>query len=77
MAFTACFFSSTEGICSSLPPEKEAFLPTCRESGAGAARPWSSNWTININTQMNYWHAQSCNLGGVCGALFPLYGKNL
>ena len=25
--------------------------------------PWSSNWTININTQMNYWHAQSCNLG--------------
>lgn len=24
--------------------------------------PWSSNWTININTQMNYWHALSCNL---------------
>lgn len=24
--------------------------------------PWSSNWTTNINTEMNYWHAQSCNL---------------
>ncbi len=24
--------------------------------------PWSSNWTTNINTQMNYWHAQSCGL---------------
>lgn len=24
--------------------------------------PWSSNWTININTQMNYWPACSCNL---------------
>lgn len=25
--------------------------------------PWSSNWTTNINLQMNYWHAQTCNLG--------------
>ncbi len=24
--------------------------------------PWSCNWTTNINTQMNYWPAQSCNL---------------
>ncbi len=24
--------------------------------------PWCSNWTTNINTQMNYWLAQSCNL---------------
>ena len=24
--------------------------------------PWSSNWTANINIQMNYWPAQSCNL---------------
>lgn len=23
---------------------------------------WSSNWTVNINTQMNYWPACSCNL---------------
>lgn len=24
--------------------------------------PWSSNYTININTQMNYWLAETCNL---------------
>ena len=24
--------------------------------------PWSSNWTININTQMNYWPAETANL---------------
>lgn len=25
--------------------------------------PWSANYTININTQMNYWPAFSCGLG--------------
>lgn len=24
--------------------------------------PWSSNWTTNINMQMNYWPVQKCNL---------------
>lgn len=24
--------------------------------------PWSSNWTTNINAQMNYWPAEICNL---------------
>lgn len=24
--------------------------------------PWSSNWTLNINAQMNYWPAEVCNL---------------
>jgi alpha-L-fucosidase 2 len=24
--------------------------------------PWSSNYTTNINTQMNYWPAETCNL---------------
>jgi alpha-L-fucosidase 2 len=24
--------------------------------------PWSSNWTANINVQMNYWTAETCNL---------------
>lgn len=24
--------------------------------------PWSSNYTININTEMNYWMAETCNL---------------
>ncbi|SEU25540.1 alpha-L-fucosidase 2 [Paenibacillus sp. NFR01] len=25
--------------------------------------PWNSNYTTNINTQMNYWLAETCNLG--------------
>lgn len=24
--------------------------------------PWSSNYTLNINTEMNYWHIEKCNL---------------
>ncbi|BBH21999.1 hypothetical protein Back11_33440 [Paenibacillus baekrokdamisoli] len=24
--------------------------------------PWSSNWTLNVNTEMNYWPAENCNL---------------
>jgi alpha-L-fucosidase 2 len=32
--------------------------------------PWSSNYTININTQMNYWPAETCNLGECAGPLF-------
>jgi alpha-L-fucosidase 2 len=24
--------------------------------------PWSSNWTTNINVEMNYWLAETCNL---------------
>lgn len=24
--------------------------------------PWNSNWTANINLQMNYWSAETCNL---------------
>lgn len=24
--------------------------------------PWSSNYTLNINAEMNYWHAETCNL---------------
>ena len=25
--------------------------------------PWESKYTININTEMNYWPAEECNLG--------------
>ena len=34
--------------------------------------PWSSNWTLNINTQMNYWPAESCNLSECHEPLFDL-----
>jgi alpha-L-fucosidase 2 len=33
---------------------------------------WSSNWTTNINTQMNYWLAESCNLSECHEPLFDL-----
>ena len=32
--------------------------------------PWSSNFTININTQMNYWPAETANLAECAIALF-------
>ncbi len=34
--------------------------------------PWSSNYTININTQMNYWPAEVCALSECHGPLFDL-----
>ncbi len=34
--------------------------------------PWSSNWTININTQMNYWPAEVTNLSECHEPLFDL-----
>ncbi len=34
--------------------------------------PWSSNWTVNINTQMNYWPAETCNLAECHQPLFDL-----
>jgi alpha-L-fucosidase 2 len=34
--------------------------------------PWSSNWTANINTQMNYWPAETCNLAECHDPLFDL-----
>jgi alpha-L-fucosidase 2 len=32
--------------------------------------PWSSNWTSNINIQMNYWPAENCNLSDCAEPLF-------
>jgi alpha-L-fucosidase 2 len=34
--------------------------------------PWSSNYTININTQMNYWPAEVTNLSEMHEPLFRL-----
>lgn len=34
--------------------------------------PWSSNYTININTEMNYWAAETTNLPEMHGPLFDL-----
>ena len=34
--------------------------------------PWGSKYTININTEMNYWLAEVCNLGETVDALYHL-----
>ena len=36
--------------------------------------PWNSNWTTNINTEMNYWPAETCNLAECHAPLFDLIG---
>ena len=37
--------------------------------------PWDSKYTININTEMNYWHVESCNLSPCHLPLFDLLEK--
>lgn len=37
--------------------------------------PWDSKYTININTEMNYWHVESCNLSDCHMPLFRLLEK--
>jgi alpha-L-fucosidase 2 len=34
--------------------------------------PWSSNWTLNINAEMNHWPAEVCNLAECHQPLFDL-----
>ncbi len=36
---------------------------------------WDSKYTININTEMNYWHVESCNLSDCHLPLFELLEK--
>ena len=36
------------------------------------APPWDSKYTININTQMNYWPAEACGLGDCHTPLFDM-----
>ena len=38
--------------------------------------PWGSKYTININTQMNYWLAESCNLSEMHLPLFEHQKEN-
>lgn len=34
--------------------------------------PWDSKWTVNINTEMNYWPSEVCNLSECAEPLFDL-----
>ncbi len=38
--------------------------------------PWSSNYTVNINTQMNYWFVESVNLSECHMPLFDLMDRS-
>lgn len=37
--------------------------------------PWSSNYTTNINAEMNYWMVESCNLSELHTPLLDLIGR--
>lgn len=37
--------------------------------------PWSSNYTVNINTEMNYWPVLMCNLAGMDMPIIDLVKK--
>jgi alpha-L-fucosidase 2 len=48
-------------ICSSRPGTQPANLQGLWNDSM--TPPWDSKYTININTEMNYWPAEPCNLG--------------
>lgn len=60
-------------ICSSKPGTQASNLQGIWNDRMRA--PWSSNYTVNINTQMNYWMAESCNLSEFHEPLFDLIEK--
>lgn len=37
--------------------------------------PWSSNYTLNINAEMNYWPAETCNMAELHEPLIDFIGK--
>lgn len=57
-------------ICSSKPGTQCANLQGIWNHSMRA--PWSSNYTVNINTEMNYWMAERCNLSECHEPLFEL-----
>ena len=65
--------SSTGATCSS-PARGRAPSPrTSRASGTTSVNPaWGSKYTININTEMNYWPAEVTNLAECHEPLFDL-----
>ena len=60
-------------LCSSRTPDVPANLQGIWNAELRA--PWSSNYTSNINVQMNYWPAEECNLSEMTEALIGLIGE--
>ncbi|TFE25549.1 glycosyl hydrolase family 95 catalytic domain-containing protein [Cohnella luojiensis] len=61
-------------IASSRPGTQPANLQGIWNESTRA--PWSSNWTLNINAQMNYWPAETANLAE-CHTPLLVYTRNL
>lgn len=57
-------------ICSSQPGGQPATLQGIWNESMDA--PWDSKYTININTEMNYWPAEVANLGETHEPLFSM-----
>ena len=57
-------------ICCSRPGTQAANLQGIWNDQIGA--PWGCNYTVNINTEMNYWHAETANLAECAEPLFDL-----
>jgi alpha-L-fucosidase 2 len=57
-------------LCSSRTPGVPANLQGIWNAELRA--PWSSNYTTNINVEMNYWPAEVCNLSEMTEPLFGL-----
>jgi alpha-L-fucosidase 2 len=39
--------------------------------------PWTGDWHLDVNVQMNYWPAEACNLSDLTQPLFALWGTRL
>lgn len=57
-------------ICSSQPGNQPATLQG--KWNAKVAPPWDSKYTVNINTEMNYWPAEVTNLSEMHAPLFDM-----
>jgi len=57
-------------ICSSRPGSQPANLQGIWNDNIRP--PWESKWTTNINTEMNYWPAEVCNLSECHEPLFDM-----
>lgn len=60
-------------IASSRPGTQPATLQGIWNEDTRA--PWSSNYTLNINTEMNYWPAEVCNLTELHEPLINFIGR--
>ena len=54
---------------------RPAGQPAGRLERLAASPPWDSKWTVNINTEMNYWPAEVANLSECTAPLFDMIAE--